>query len=94
MTSKQRAFLRALANSQDPILHIGKGEISETLLKQADDALTARELIKARVLETCAQTPKEAAITVADRTNAEIVQVIGRTFVLYRKNVKEPKIKL
>lgn len=93
MTSKQRAFLRSLANSQDPILHIGKGDISDTLLKQADDALTARELIKARVLETCALTPKEAAITVADRTKAEIVHVMGRTFVLYRKNLKEPKIK-
>ncbi len=93
MTSKQRAFLRSLANSQDPILHIGKEDISDTLLKQADDALTARELIKARVLETCAQTPKEAAITVAHRTKAEIVHVIGRTFVLYRKNLKEPKIK-
>jgi len=94
LTSKQRAFLRATANTVDPILHIGKGEISPAMLKQADDALTARELFKGRVLESCALTAREAAETVALQTNAEVVQVIGRTFVLYRPNPKETKIRL
>jgi RNA-binding protein len=93
LTSKQRAMLRAMANAEDPILHIGKGEISPALIKQADDALKARELIKGRVLETCAHTPVEAAGMVAAEVNAEVVQVMGRTFVLYRKSEKT-KIRL
>lgn len=94
LTSKQRAFLRSKANSADPILHLGKGEITPAVIKQADDALTARELIKGRVLETFAASPREAAETVAKAADAEVVQVIGRNFVLYRRNAKEPKIQL
>lgn len=94
LTSKQRASLRSMANTVEPILHIGKGEISPALIKQADDALTARELIKGRVLETFATTPLEAAQTVASSVNAQVVQVIGRTFVLYRKNKDKPIIRI
>ena len=94
MTSKQRAYLRGLANKIDPILHAGKGGISDAMIKQADDALTARELIKGRVLESAPETPKELAEAMAEATNSEVVHVIGRTFVLYRRNMKEPKIVL
>jgi len=94
MTSKQRAYLRGLANTMDPILHAGKGGVSDTMRKQADDALTARELIKGRVLETAPASTRDIAEDIAASVNAEVVQVIGRTFVLYRRNDKEPQIVL
>ncbi len=94
MTSKQRAYLRGLANTLDPIVHVGKGGLSDTIVKQADDALTARELIKGRVLETAPETAKDIAPQLASATSAQLVHVIGRTFVLYRRNEKEPKITL
>lgn len=94
LTSKQRAFLRAMANTADPILHVGKGEISPAMIRQADDALTARELFKGKTLETCALSAREAAESIASEVNAEVVQVIGRSFVLYRRNDREPKIQL
>ncbi|MBR5134188.1 MAG: ribosome assembly RNA-binding protein YhbY [Clostridia bacterium] len=94
MTSKQRAYLRGLANTIDPIVHVGKGGVSDAMKKQADDALTAREIIKGRVLETAPEAVKDVAADIASSVNAEVVHVIGRTFVLYRKNEKEPKIVL
>lgn len=94
LNSKQRAYLRGLANSIDTILIIGKGGMNNEIIKQADDALTARELIKAKVLETSDITPKEAANIIVNSINADVVQVIGTKFVLYRKNVKEPVIEL
>lgn len=94
LTSKQRAFLRSMANPIDTILMVGKGGMSEDITKQADGALTARELIKGKVLETAPLSPKEAAEQLAGLTGSEVVQVIGTKFVLYRKNEKEPKIVL
>lgn len=94
LTSKQRAQLRGLAASQDTILHVGKGGITENIVKQANDALTARELIKGRVLEASMLTAREACDSLSASTDAEQVQVIGSKFVLYRKNPKEPKIQL
>ena len=94
LSSKQRAKLRALANGIDTILYVGKGEIGETIVRQASDALEARELIKGRVLENSPYTAREAAHLLAEATQAEPVQVIGSRFVLYRRNKKEPKIVL
>jgi len=94
MTSKQRAYSRGLANTMEPIVHVGKGGMSDTIVKQADDALTARELIKGRVLETAPETAKDVAAEIATAVSADVVHVIGRTFVLYRRNNKEPKIVL
>lgn len=94
MTSKQRAYLRSLATDIDTILMIGKSGIGGDVIKQAEDALTAREIIKAKVLETAPVTPMEAAQEIADKTGAEVVLVIGAKFVLYRKNLKDPKIVL
>ncbi len=91
LTSKQRAQLRALANSIDPVVIIGKEDIGGNLVKQADDALEARELIKCRVLETSLLSPREAADALAKATRSEVVQVIGTKFVLYRPTHKKGK---
>ena len=85
LTSKQRAQLRGLANTMDTILHIGKDGIGENLVKQADDALEARELIKGKVLENNIEyDARLAAQELAKATRSEVVQVIGNKFVLYR----------
>ena len=91
LTSKQRAQLRALANSLDTILQIGKDGIGENLVKQADDALEARELIKGRVLENSLLSAREAAEELASRTRSQVVQVIGTKFVLYRPTHRKDK---
>ena len=89
MTSKERAKLRAQANSLDALFQVGKGGISAALIKQTDDALTARELIKLRVLrETCPDTPREAAEALGSATGSEVVSVIGGGMILYRFNPK------
>lgn len=94
LTSKQRAYLRSLANSMDTIFQVGKGGVPDTLIKQVEDALRARELIKMRVLDNSLYSSKEAANEIAEKTGSEVVQVIGTKFVLYKKNEKEPKIEL
>lgn len=94
ITSKQRAALRGMANKMETILQVGKSGVMDNTVTQVDDALTARELIKLRVLETCPVSAREAAQELARRTGADIIQVIGMRFVLYRRNEKEPKILL
>lgn len=94
LTSKQRAQLRALANPIDTVLMVGKGGFSEQLYKTADEAVTARELIKGKVLENCEYSAREAADDIAAHIGADVVQVIGSKFILYRRNKKDPKIKL
>ena len=91
LTSKQRAQLRALANGLDTIVQIGKDGIGEAQVKQADEALTARELIKCRVLESAMLTAREACEELARRTRSEPVQVIGSRFVLYRMSHDKDK---
>ena len=94
MTGKQRAYLRSLANGLETILYVGKGGLSENVIKQAEEALTARELIKGRVLEASMMTAAEACQALADATGAEGLQSIGSRFVLYRPHPTEPKIRL
>lgn len=94
ITTKQRAELRSMANSLDTIFQIGKSGISDVFIKQIEDVLRARELIKVRVLENSVYSAREAADEVAEKTGADVVQVIGTRFVLYKKNEKEPKIVL
>ncbi len=91
LTSKQRAQLRGLANGIDTILHVGKDGLGDNLIKQADDALEARELIKGRVLENSMLTAREAAEALAKATRSEVVQVIGTKFVLYRQSHNKDK---
>ena len=86
MDSKTRAKLRSLANPIEAILQVGKNGLGDALQKQVDDALTAREMLKLTVLETCPETPREMAAVLAAATGAEVVQVVGRKVTLYRKN--------
>lgn len=94
LTTKQRAYLRSLATSIDTIMQIGKGGVSEPLIKTVNDALTARELIKMKVLETAGYTPREIVEELALACNAAVVTVIGSKIVLYRPNTEKPKIEL
>ena len=91
LTSKQRAQLRGMANELQPIVHIGKDGIGENLIKQANDALEARELIKCKVLENSMMTAREACDELSKATRSEQVQVIGTKFVLYRQSHKKDK---
>lgn len=94
LTSKQRAQLRGLANTIDTIVQVGKDGIGENLVKQAGDALEARELIKGRVLENNIEyDARTAAAELAKATRSEVVQVIGTKFVLYRETHSKPKEK-
>ena len=87
MNSKQRAILRGQANSLEPLFQIGKGGINDAFIKQAEDALYKRELIKLKVLlETSPLTPREAADEIALKTNSEVVQVIGGSMIFYKYN--------
>ncbi|NLO97387.1 MAG: ribosome assembly RNA-binding protein YhbY [Peptococcaceae bacterium] len=94
LTGKQKRFLRSLGNELEPILLIGKEEVTENVIRQANDALEARELIKGRVLQNCANDQQNIAEEIARRTQAELVQVIGRNFLLYRASSDQPKIEL
>ena len=91
LTSKQRAQLRSLATNLDTIVHVGKDGIGDNLVKQVNDALEARELIKGRVLENSLLTAREAAEELAVAARCEVVQVIGSKFVLYRASHRKDK---
>lgn len=94
MTSKQRAYLRGLANTIEPIFQVGKAGVSGVLLEQLDNALEARELIKISVLETAPQNKKEIAEEIANGTNSIVVQIVGNKITLFRKKKKNSKIEL
>lgn len=94
MTSKQRAYLRSLANKIEAIFQIGKNGISDNLIKQLDDALDARELIKITVLETAPDSSKNLSFEIAERTNSLVIQVIGNKITLFRQKKKDSKIEL
>ncbi len=94
ITSKQRAFLRSRAKPSAPISQIGQGGVSDESIRVIGDALEARELVKIRTLETSPLSSREAAGLVSERTGADIVSVVGRNFVLYRRSVNKPKIVL
>lgn len=90
ITTKQRAALRGQANSLEVILQIGKGGISPTILKQLNDALAAREMVKCKVLDNSMLTAREVAQELAEASQSDIVQVIGSKFILYKRNNKNP----
>ena len=94
LTSKQRAKLRSIAATEDTILQVGKNGIIDTLIIQVSDALKARELIKMKVLDNAMLSSSEAAYALAEKTDSEVVSVIGSKFILYKHNKKEPKIDL
>ena len=85
MTGKERAAFRAAANGLEPLFQIGKGGLTDAVIAQVDEALTARELIKIKVLlETSPVTPREAADEIAEKTGADVIQVVGGVIVFYR----------
>ena len=94
MTTKQRAKLRSMGTTMEPVLHIGKDGISDNLCKQAWDALEARELIKVTVQKNAPMDAREACNELCERVHAEPVQVIGSRFVIYRQARENSKIKL
>lgn len=94
MNSKQRAYLRGLANTISPIFQVGKNGISENLIKQVDDALEARELIKISILETAPEDVMAIGNELANQTKSEFVQSIGSKITLYRAKKKNAKIVL
>ena len=94
ITSKQRAYLRSFGHGYDCIFQIGKGGISEETYLQISNALEARELIKARVLENSGYTAKEAANEIAESIDCEVVSCVGSTFMLYKESKKKKRIVL
>ncbi|GIM48361.1 putative RNA-binding protein YqeI [Collibacillus ludicampi] len=94
LTGKQKRYLRSLAHHLDPILQVGKGGVSENLLEQVSLALEAHELIKVAVLNNCEEDKDEVAHQLAEGTESELVQVIGKTIVLYRESVEKKQIEL
>lgn len=94
LTSKQRAYLRKMAQQMDTIFQIGKGGITDEICLQISNALEARELIKVRVLENSGYTAREASDTISEKTGADAVACVGTRFVLYRESEKKKKIEL
>ena len=94
LNSKQRAALRSMAAQIQPIMQIGKGGISENLVKTVSDALEARELIKLSVLENCDYGTREVAEELAEATDSEVVAVVGRKVVLYRESENKMRIEI
>lgn len=94
LTSKQRAQLRGLANGIDTIMQIGKDGVTESVIRQAQESIGVRELMKVRVLETAMLTPREACEQICTAIGAEPVQCIGTRFVMYKRNAEKPIIEL
>ena len=91
MTTKQRAYLKSLAMTMEPIFQIGKNSMTPEVTSAIQEALDARELIKISVLQNCMDDPKEIARVLAERTGSQVVQVIGKKIVLYKEGKKEKK---
>ncbi|HIZ54917.1 MAG TPA: YhbY family RNA-binding protein [Firmicutes bacterium] len=94
ITSKQRAKLRGMANDIDTLFQVGKSGVTPEVIQSTAEALQKRELIKLRVLENSLLSAREAAVALSEATGADVVQVIGSRFVLYKPNPKEPVIQL
>lgn len=94
MTSKQRAYLKSLASTLDPIFQIGKSSLTPELTEAIGEAFNTRELIKVAVLKNCFDDPKEIANMIAERTHSQVVHVIGKKIVLYKESKDNKKIEL
>jgi RNA-binding protein len=94
ITSKQRAYLRSLSQNLDTIFQIGKGGITDEICKQIANALEAREIIKARVLDNSGYSAKEAAAEIAEAIGCDVVSCVGTRFVLYKESTKKKRIEL
>ncbi|MCI8659441.1 MAG: ribosome assembly RNA-binding protein YhbY [Lachnospiraceae bacterium] len=94
MTSKQRSYLKGIAMTTEPVLQIGKSSLTPELTAAVEEVLEARELVKITVLKNCLDDGKTIAAILAERTHAEVVQVIGKKIVLYRPAKDEKKRKI
>ena len=94
MTSKQRAYLKSLASNLDPIFQVGKSSLTPELTEAIGESFNKNELIKVAVLKNCVDDPREIAQMVAEITHSQVVQVIGKKFVLYKPDKEKPKIEL
>lgn len=94
MTSKQRSYLKSLANSLDPIIQIGKSSLTPEVTQAVSEAFNTRELIKLAVLKNCADDPRAIAEMLAERTHSQVVQVIGKKIILYKESKEHKKIVL
>ena len=92
LTGKQKRYLRSLGMTLEPVVPIGKDGVTPAVVNSADEAVEKRELIKVRVLQNCPEDVEMAVFTLAGRTNCDIVQIIGRNGLLWRRNFKKPKI--
>lgn len=94
LTGKQKRYLRSLAQNYSAIIQVGKNGVSDNLIETLENSLIAHELVKVSVLQNCMIDKKEVAETLSNNTDSDIVQIIGRTIIFYRKNEEEPKIEL
>ena len=92
MTSKQRSYLKSLANSLDSIFQLGESSLTPEFVQAVSEAFNTRELLKVTVLKNCMDDPKEIAETLAERTRSQVVQVIGRKIILYKESKENKKI--
>ncbi|WP_442595074.1 ribosome assembly RNA-binding protein YhbY [Neobacillus sp. D3-1R] len=94
LTGKQKRYLRSKAHHLNPIFQVGKGGVNENMIKQIDDVLEARELIKVSVLQNCEEDKDSVAEKLSTGAKAELVQVIGNTIVLYKESTENKQIQL
>lgn len=94
ITSKQRSYLRKLAHDLDPLVYIGKSDVTENIINEMNTLLESRELVKVKIQESSLLDPKETANELAEVLGAEFVQAIGRKFTLYRRAKEDPQIVL
>ncbi len=94
LNGKQKRFLRSMGMTMDPIVNIGKEGLTPTVAEAVREAIKKRELVKVRVLQNCLSEPKDTIATLAERVDADLVQVIGRNGLLYKRNFDNTKIEL
>ena len=94
LTGKQKSFLRSLGQKLEPVVMMGKEGVTPTVVEAAREAINKRELIKVRVLQNCMEEPEDAITMLAERADVNLVQIIGRNGLLYKRNFDKPKIEL
>lgn len=94
LTNKQKSFLRGEANRLQPLVHIGKSGLTESVITQIEEALEAKELIKVTILQNCDQDKNEIAAKLEEQVGIEVIQVIGKIIVLYKESVEKKRIEL
>mgnify|MGYP000003089651 FL=1 len=94
LTGKQKSFLRSLGMQLDPVIPVGKDGVTPTVVRAVQEVIKKRELIKVRVHQNCMMTPKEAIEMLAERADVNLVQIIGRNGLLFKRNFEKPKIEL